>query len=43
MIMGNLPVNDVPAEVLFDTGASFSFISTPFVAKHDEYKDDDSG
>ena len=35
VIMGNLPVNDVPAKVLFDTGASLSFISTPFVAKHD--------
>ena len=33
--MGNLPVNDVPAKVLFDTGASLSSISTPFVAKHD--------
>ena len=35
MIMGNLPVNDIPAEVLFDTGASLSFISRPFVAKHE--------
>ena len=27
VIMGNLPVNDIPAKVLFDTGASLSFIS----------------
>ena len=30
VIMGNLPVNDVPAKVLFDTGASHSFLSFPF-------------
>ena len=35
VIMGNFPVNSFPAKVLFDTGASLSFISTPFVAKHD--------
>ena len=35
VIMGNLPVNDIPAKVLFDTGASHSFISRPFVAMHD--------
>ena len=35
VIMGNLPVNDVPAKVLFDTGASLSLISRPFVAKHE--------
>ena len=35
VIMGNLPVNDIPANVLFDTGASHSFISRPFVAMHD--------
>ena len=29
VIMGNLPVNDIPAKVLFDTGASLSFISRP--------------
>ena len=33
--MGNLPVNDIPAKVLFYTGASHSFISRPFVAMHD--------
>ena len=26
VIMGNLSVNDIPAKVLFDTGASISFI-----------------
>ena len=35
VIMGNLPVNDIPAKVLFDTGASHFFISRPFVSKHD--------
>src|SRR3954466_6995969 len=35
VIMGNLLVNDIPAKVLFDTGASLSFISRPFVAKHE--------
>ena len=29
VIMGNLLVNDIPAKVLFDTGASHSFISRP--------------
>ena len=32
VIMGNLPVNDIPAKVLFDTGASISFISRPFAS-----------
>ena len=35
MIMGNLPVNDIPAKVLFDTGASHCFISRPFASKHE--------
>jgi len=35
VIMGNLSVNDVPAKVLFDSGASLSFISLPFTEKHD--------
>src|SRR4051812_5893505 len=35
VIMGNLSVNDIHAKVLFDTGASHSFISRPFVAMHD--------
>ena len=34
MIMGNLPVNDIPARVLFDTGESHSFLSFPFASKH---------
>ena len=33
--MGNLPVNDTPAKVLFDTGASHCFISRPFASKHE--------
>ena len=35
VIIGNLPVNDIPAKVLFDTGASLSFISRPFASKHE--------
>ena len=35
VIMGNLLVNDFPAKDLFDSGASHSFISRPFVAMHD--------
>ena len=35
VIMGNLPVNDIPAKVLFDTGASHCFISRPFASKHE--------
>ena len=35
VIMGNLPVNDIPAKVLFDSGASHCFISRPFAAKHE--------
>ena len=34
VIMGNLPVNDITAKVLFDTGASHCFISRPFSSKH---------
>ena len=34
VIMGNLPVNDIPAKVLFDTGALHCFISRPFSSKH---------
>src|SRR3954467_15536793 len=34
VIMGNLPVNDIPAKILFDTGASHSFMSYPFASKH---------
>ena len=35
VIMGNLPVNDVPAKVPFDTGASHCFMSKPFFAKNE--------
>ena len=35
VIMGNLPVNDIPAKVLFDTGASLCFMSRSFFAKND--------
>ena len=35
VIMGNLPVNDIPAKVLFDTGASHCFMSKPFFTKHE--------
>ena len=35
MIMGNLPVNSIPAKVLFDTGASHCFISKPFASKYE--------
>lgn len=40
LIMGNLLVNSILARVLFETGASQSFISRPFVAKHDLAKED---
>ena len=35
VIMGNLPINDIPAKVLFDTGASHCFMSKPFFTKHE--------
>ena len=35
VIMGNLPINDIPAKVLFDTGASHCFISRPFTSRHE--------
>ena len=34
VIMGNLPVNDIPAKFLFDSGASHSFLSFPFASEH---------
>ena len=34
-VMGTLLVNSVPASVLFDTGASHSFMSEDFAYKHD--------
>ena len=33
MVMGTFPVNSVPASVLFDSGASHSFVTKPFVDK----------
>lgn len=35
VIMGTLPVNSIPAKLLFDSGASHCFVSSPFFAKHD--------
>ena len=31
---GKFPVNDHPAVVLFDSGASHSFVSSTFASKH---------
>ena len=33
MVIGTIPVNSVPATVLFDSGASHSFVTKPFVDK----------
>ena len=35
VIMGNLPVNDILAKVLFDSGASHCFISRLFTSRHE--------
>ena len=35
VILGNLSVNSIPAKVLFDSGASLSFMSRPFFSKHE--------
>jgi hypothetical protein len=35
VVLGTFSVNSVPATVLFDSGASHSFITKQFVAKHD--------
>ena len=35
VILGTLPVNSIPAKVLFDTGASHSFISQLFAQMHE--------
>src|SRR3954470_15595670 len=35
VIIGNLSVDSIPTKVLFDTGASHSFMSKPFYAMHD--------
>jgi hypothetical protein len=34
VVLGTFPVNSVPATVLFDSGASHSFITDQFVTKH---------
>jgi hypothetical protein len=34
VVLGMLFVNSIPASVLFDSGATHSFISAQFVAKH---------
>ena len=34
IVLGTFPVNTVPATVLFDSGASHSFISKSFVLQH---------
>ena len=33
VVLGTFPVNSVPATVLFDSGASHSFVTRPFVSK----------
>jgi hypothetical protein len=35
MVIGTFFINDTSAVVLFDSGASHSFISTAYVGKHD--------
>ena len=34
IVLGTIPVNTVPATVLFDSGASHSFVSKSFVSQH---------
>jgi predicted aspartyl protease len=34
-VLGTFSINSVPATILFDFGASHSFITEQFVAKHD--------
>jgi hypothetical protein len=34
VVLGMFLVNSTPASVLFDSGASHSFITSPFVAQH---------
>ena len=34
VVLGTFPINSHPATVLFDTGASYSFISSQFVHKY---------
>jgi hypothetical protein len=35
IVLGTFSVNSIPATVLFDSGASHSFVTEQFVAKHD--------
>jgi hypothetical protein len=35
VVLGTFLINSVPATVLFDSSASYSFIIEQFVAKHD--------
>jgi hypothetical protein len=35
VVLGTFTVNSIPAIVLFDSGATHSFITEQFVAKHD--------
>ena len=35
IVLGTFPVNTIPATVLFDSGASHSFISKKFALQHD--------
>jgi hypothetical protein len=35
IVRDTFPVNSVPATILFDSGASHSFVTEQFVAKHD--------
>jgi hypothetical protein len=34
VVLGTFPINSIPTTVLFDSGASHSFITNQFVAKH---------
>ena len=39
VVLGTLPVNSIPAKVLFDTGASHSFVSQLFAEMHESCLD----
>jgi hypothetical protein len=34
VVLGTFPINSIPTTVLFDSGASYSFITDQFVTKH---------
>jgi hypothetical protein len=34
VVLGTFPINSIPATILFDSGASHSFITGKFVTKH---------